>query len=197
MELINNNRRTTAAEIVPYNPKAPHVAEALQQMGDELEFFTIYVPANLHTICDRQENAMRTGKTRQVSLIMAAYGTAPVLRCIKEHLIWLKMLLVIDWSAADIEAIAVGILRTEEARLLDWITLLRFFRDIADGRITLYGGNYGSVMQAFQDYNKRARVRDGEMRTQLAQEREQSHAEVLRGEAVAKMIDELKKTVEK
>ena len=100
-----------------------------------------------------------------------------------------------DWSDAEIQLIAVGILRTEEARLLDWITLLRFFRDIADGRITLFGGNYGSVMQAFQEYNRTARVRDGEMRTQLAQEKEKSHAEVLRGEAVAKMIEELKKSV--
>lgn len=195
MELITTNNRPQGADIVPYAPHAPHVAAALQVLGSETEFFRVFVPANLHDVCARQLNAMRLGKTRQVSLIMAAYGTAPVLRCIKEHLIWLKMLLVIDWSAADIEAIAVGILRTEEARLLDWISLLRFFRDIADGRITLYGGNYGSVMQAFQEYNKRARVRDGEMRTQLAQEREQSHAEVLRGEAVAKIIDELKKTV--
>ena len=195
MELITTNNRPQGTDIVPYNPHAPHVAAALQVLGSETEFFRVFVPANLHDICNRQLNAMRLGKTRQVSLIMAAYGTAPVLRCIKEHLIWLKMQNLYDWSDAEIQLIAVGILRTEEARLLDWITLLRFFRDIADGRITLFGGNYGSVMQAFQDYNRTARVRDGEMRTQLAQEREKSHAEVLRGEAVAKMIEELKKSV--
>ena len=198
MELITTNRKETGAGIVPYTPHAPHVAKALQTLGTEYNFFRYYVPANLHYICRHQENAMRMGKTRQVSLILAAYGTMPVVNTLKEHFIWVNMQNLYGWSDREAEVMAVSILRTEEARLLDWISLLGFFRDIVDGRITLYGGNHRDVMQAFQAYYKTAKLRDNELRTKLAreQEQEQHKAEILRGEAVAKIMEKLKNEVE-
>ena len=176
MELAITNRRTQGTDIVPYKPHAPHVMQALQVLGDEKEFFNIYVPANLHTICDRQLNAMRVGKSRQVSLILSAYGTAPVLRCLRLHFIWLKMLNLYSWSETEIDNLAMAILRTVEARLLDWISLLGFFRDIADGRITLYGGSHRDVMQAFQNYFKTARNNDIRLRAILEDEKRKAEA---------------------
>ena len=194
MELITTNRRDTGAEIVPYTPHAPHVAAALQVLGTEFEFFKQYVPAKLYTNCSDQENKMRQGKTRQTSLILAAYGTEPVLQTLKEHFVWLNLQNLYGWSDREAAMFAMSLLRCEEARLLDWISLLGFFRDIVDGRITLYAGNHRDVMQAFQGYYKTAKLRENELRTRLEREQEQAtrKTEILRGEAVAKIIQQLK-----
>lgn len=171
MELTTSTQRRHTADIVPYMPTAPHVAEVMRTMGDESAFFRPFVPANLHAVCCRQLNAMRLGKTHQVSLVMAAYGTEPVLRCIREHLIWLKMTNLYQWNDNEIMQIALAILRTEEARLLDFISLLGFFRDIADGRINLYGATQRDIMVAFQKYYGSAVLRDYKMLKAVEDER--------------------------
>ena len=194
MELTTNPRRQQdTAQIVPYNPTAPHVASALKTMGDEVEFFRPYVPANLYTVFARQINAMRLGKTRQVSLVMAAYGTEPVLRCVREHLIWLKMTNLYNWSDNDVTQLATAILRTEEARLLDFISLLGFFKDVADGKINLFGATQRDVMQALQKYYGGASLRDYKMRKEIETERRINEPREL---LTQEEINELKKKAE-
>ena len=190
MELAITNRHTQGTDIVPYMPQAPHVMQALQKLGSETEFFAIYVPANLYKVCSRQLNAMRTGKSRQVSLIMAAYGTAPVLRCMREHFIWLKMNHLYQWSEQDIDDMAIAILRTVEARLLDWISLLGFFRELASGKIKLYAAGLREVMQAFQDYYKEAHAYDIKLRQELDDERRRAAVpqEKVKKEIIAELI---------
>ena len=191
MKLIS--KKSAMMPTIQHAPNEPHVMEAVAVLGDADTFFGFMVPKNLTYITEHQESALRKGKSRSTALLCRAYGEQAVRRNMAMFFVWLKRLWLTDWQDDDIAAMVGGILATKEARLLDYISLLGFFKYLADGRAKLYKATYREVMEAFQTYCPAAKTREASVKARIEAERKPRIDDILSGEQVAELMKKYNK----
>lgn len=149
----------------------PRVNEVMQVYGDQRQVALMLSPAH-YLACPCEFS---------VALMLVTYGRDTLADILKLHLS--KALITLGTDKADpalITTIAESIIDCPEnhVRLLTFDNLIRFFPYLTQGLIQLYGVTHHSIMQAFQEYARKAFAHQQELQQVLRrQEKEREQQE--------------------